>query len=164
MRRIWALALAALISLPAVTPVAAGDPPPAVQPGVSTEPALPAGPSPTATASPPPAPDAPSPDVTVEPTPAASTDPAPAVHPPASAAARTPRPKAPVKTVAPEVDSRGRPVAAGHYLVMLKGDADPKAVLDKHRSREGTVADRAFRHAFRGFAARLDVTQRAALL
>jgi subtilisin family serine protease len=47
---------------------------------------------------------------------------------------------------------------------MLKGNADPTNVASTHRKREGTIADRAFRHAFRGFAAKLDNAQRAALL
>ncbi|MFL5685990.1 MAG: S8 family serine peptidase [Chloroflexota bacterium] len=62
------------------------------------------------------------------------------------------------------VDTQGRPIATGHYLVMLKAGADPTTVASAHRKREGTVADRAFRHAFRGFAAKLDKAQRAALL
>jgi subtilisin family serine protease len=170
LRRIWALALAALLSLPAMTPVAAADPSPALDPVASPEPSVPVEPAATPTPSPEPATVAPSPELTAEPTPAPSNDastdpdPGPAVAPSASPAARTPRPKTPMKIAGPDVDSRGRPIAAGHYLVMLKGDADPTIVLDKHRSREGTVADRAFRHAFRGFAARLDSTQRAALL
>jgi subtilisin family serine protease len=47
---------------------------------------------------------------------------------------------------------------------MLAGDADPTKVLSTHRTREGMVADRSFKHAFRGFTARLDKAQRAALL
>jgi subtilisin family serine protease len=69
-----------------------------------------------------------------------------------------------VKSTPVAVDSQGRPIAAGHYLVMLKGNADPTTVASAHRKREGMVADRAFRYAFRGFAAKLDKAQRAALL
>ena len=48
--------------------------------------------------------------------------------------------------------------------MVLRGNADPVTVARAHRKREGTIADRAFRHAFRGFAAKLDKAQRAALL
>jgi subtilisin len=164
LRRICALALAALISLSVVSVVAAADPSPAVGPVGSAEPSPPAESTPISTPSPEPAATiAASPDPAVETTPESS---GPPDAPPAagSPAPRTPRPKPLAKRVSPEVDSRGRPSAAGHYLVMLKGDADLTTVMRAHRSREGTIADRGFRHAFRGFAARLDKAQRAALL
>jgi hypothetical protein len=58
----------------------------------------------------------------------------------------------------------GRPNAAGRYIVMLASGTDTSKVLTAHGQREGTKADRAFRHAFRGFTAKLDKAQRAALL
>jgi hypothetical protein len=72
--------------------------------------------------------------------------------------------KAAPKTAPVAVDTQGRPIATGHYLVMLKGNADPTTVASAHRKRDGMIADRAFRHAFRGFAAKLNKAQRAALL
>ena len=68
--------------------------------------------------------------------------------------------KAPSKVVPPSVDSAGRPIAAGRYIVVLAGDADPTKVLSTHRSREGTMAERAFKHAFR--ASRPGWTRRSA--
>ena len=152
-----ALALAALISLSGVSVVAAADPSPAVDP-VATAPV--ASPEPPATPEPTPsaAPSA-EPDASVAPTPAASSavSPTPPAGAPADRQAETARQSTPVA-----VDSQGRPIAAGHYLVMLKGNADPTTVASAHRKSEGTIADRAFRHAFRGFAAKLDNAQRAA--
>ena len=154
MRRISALALAALVSLPIVSPVAAWSPPSSPDPSV-------AAPQPDATAAPTPEPTAdPTPIATSEPT--AEPTPAPAADP--TPAPRTPRPSPKARPAAPTVDSAGRPIAAGRYIVMLAGGADPAKVLSKHRTREGTVAERSFKHAFRGFTARLDKAQRAALL
>lgn len=155
MRRICALALAALVSLPVVSPAAAWS-----RPSSSPDPSSPPT-DPAAT-------QAPAPEPTAEPTPGASPEPtaeptaAPAVEP--TPAPRTPRPSPKAKPAAPSVDSAGRPIAAGRYIVMLASDADPTKVLSKHRAREGTVAERSFKHAFRGFTARLDKAQRAALL
>jgi subtilisin family serine protease len=167
LRRFCALALAALVSLPIVSPVAAADPTPSADPVASPEPSLPI--EPAATPAPDQAPPAPTPETTAEPSSDPSTGPAPeATSEPASPAqpkaSATSRPKAPSKVVPPSVDSAGRPIAAGRYIVVLAGDADTTKVLSTHRSREGTMAERAFKHAFRGFTARLDKTQRAALL
>jgi len=134
------------MSLSGVSTVAAADPSPAADPVASPEPSpsVDAGPTPTASAEP---------DASPVATPAPSTpSPRPAPSKPAW--------KAPSVTV----DTQGRPIAKGHYLVVLKGNADPTTVASTHRKREGTVADKAFRHAFRGFAAKLDKAQRAALL
>ena len=171
MRRVCALALAALVSLPIVSPVAAADDPtpfveptpsvestPSVEPVASPEQSL--APEPVTT--PVPQPVA-TPSVTATEEPAVDPAPAAASEPPGSAP-RTPRPKATTKPAPPSVDSQGRPIAAGRYIVMLAANADTTKVLDRHRSREGTVADRAFKNAFRGFTARLDKAQRAALL
>jgi subtilisin family serine protease len=158
LRRILALALAALTSLSGVSVVAAADPSPAVEHVASPAPSAPIDPSPTTGPSP-------APDPTVAPTP----DPSPAVEPaspPAAlpAAPRASRAKAAPKTTPVAVDTQGRPIATGHYLVMLKGNADPTTVASAHRKRDGMIADGAFRHAFRGFAAKLNKAQRAALL
>ncbi|HSL77173.1 MAG TPA: S8 family serine peptidase, partial [Candidatus Limnocylindrales bacterium] len=154
MRRIAALALAALVSLPVVSPVAAWSPPASADPS-------PASPEPATTPEPTLEPSA-------EPTPVSVTQPT-ADPTPAPAAAPTPGPRSPrpspkAKAAAPSVDSAGRPIATGRYIVMLAGDTDPAKVLSKHRTREGTVAERSFKHAFRGFSAHLDKAQRAALL
>ena len=162
MRRIVALALAALVSLPVVSPVAAWSPPSPTEPPT-------AAPSPQPVATPAAEPThSPTPEPSTEPEPTA--DPTPIADPtPAAASERTPAPRAPrpsskSKPVAPSVDSAGRPIASGRYIVMLATDADTTKVLNRHRTREGTVAERSFKHAFRGFTARLDKAQRAALL
>ena len=154
MRRVLALALAALVSLPIVSPVAAADPTPSVEVPPSPEPSTPVEPPAPPTPDVPPEPDA---TPTSEPSPTSQPDPDPTPAP------RTPRPKAPSAPPPPEVDSAGRPIATGRFIVMLRGDADTTKLLSTHRTREGTVADRAFKHAFRGFTARLDTAQRAAL-
>ena len=59
------------------------------------------------------------------------------------------------------VDAAGRPIATGRYIVVLADRADTNKVLTRHRQREGTRAERAFRHAFRGFTAKLDAGQRS---
>ncbi len=169
MRRIAALALAAVVALPMVSPVAAADPlapaepSPPTEPTPSAEPIAPPEPTPTADPEPTPASEPTpgpisDPSPTAEPTPAA--DPGPVVVPSESAA-----PKATGKS-APEalVDAEGRPIATGRYIVVLAGSADTSKVLTRHRQREGTKAERAFKHAFRGFTARLDTAQRRALL
>jgi subtilisin len=46
---------------------------------------------------------------------------------------------------------------------MLAADAHPGAVVDRHRARLGTRADRTFQRAFRGFSAKLSAAQRRAL-
>ena len=163
MRRIVALALAALVSLPVVSPVAAWSPPSPTEPPTaapSPEPVV-ATPAPEPTQTPTPEPSA-EPEPTAEPTPTA--DPTPAAAPERTPAPRAPRPSPKSKPVAPSVDSAGRPIASGRYIVMLATDADTTKVLSRHRTREGTVAERSFKHAFRGFTARLDKAQRAALL
>ena len=154
MRRICAFALAALVSLPIVSPVAAWSPPSSPDPSS-------ASPEPAATPAPTPEPTAePAPVATTEPT----TDPTPAPAADPTPAPRTPRPSPKSRPAAPTVDSAGRPIAAGRYIVMLAGDVDPTKVVSKHRALDGTVAERSFKHAFRGFTARLDKAQRAALL
>jgi subtilisin family serine protease len=181
MRRIAALALAGLVSLPMVSPVAAADPPPA-DPAPTGSPAATPSPEPTSPAVEPTGPP------TIEPTAAPTIKPtaepvaAPTAEPVAEPVPAQPDPTTPTaagqptpgpaqlrstpksKPAAPSVDSAGRPIASGRYIVMLSGDADPTKVLDTHRAREGTVADRAFKHALRGFTAHLDKAQRAALL
>jgi subtilisin family serine protease len=155
--------LAALVSLPIVSPVAAADPTPGVEPVASPEPSLP--PEPVATLSPDPGSTTPVPEATLdpstEPTPEATGEPATPAQTKDPAATR---PKTPAKAAPPSVDSMGRPIATGRYIVVLAGDADPTKVLSTHRRHEGTVADRSFKHAFRGFTARLDKVQRAALI
>ena len=48
--------------------------------------------------------------------------------------------------------------------MVLDSTADPTRVVTRHRQREGLKADRSFKNAFRGFTAKLDKAQRAALL
>jgi subtilisin len=143
MRRTAALALALLLSTPAVAPVAA------------------AGPRSTA-----PAEQSPNPTPIVAPTPAPMSEPSPSAAPsvePASSASTTAAPAA-GRSAAPVVTKDGRPDARGRYIVMLRRGADTAAVLIRHRQREGTRADRRYKAAFRGFSARLDAKQRRALL
>lgn len=173
MRRIAALALAAVVALSLVAPVAAADPTlPAVEPSAPAEPiATPeATPEPTAepTAEPPASPDpTASADATpiVDPTPTADPSPDPVTVPPATtepADAATPTRRS--KSVPDTLDARGRPIATGRYIVVLAETADTTKVVARHRQGEGTKAERSFKHAFRGFTAKLDAVQRQALL
>ena len=155
MRRFAAFALAAVVSLPIVSPVAAADPSPPV-----AEPTPEVGPSPTRRRDAVAGADAPGdtrtgrdPDADASPE---ATLPAPVADPSPTASISKPAP--------PSVDSAGRPIATGRYIVMLADGTDPATVLTKHRQREGTRADRSFKNAFRGFTAKLDKAQRAALL
>ncbi len=171
MRRIAALALAATVALSLVSPVAAADPPPpAAEPSAPVEPiTTPEATPPEPTVEPTPAPEPPptgDPAPTVEPDPAtappATTEPAatePATTEPAVA---TPTPRS--KRLPDAVDARGRPIATGRYIVVLTETADTTKVVTRHRQGEGTKADRSFKHAFRGFTAKLDAVQRQALL
>jgi subtilisin len=163
MRRIAALALAAVVSLQVVAPVAAADPsPPAPEPTPAQPSALP---EPTAepTTAPEPTPEpTPAPDPVPDPTPTAEPAPvteAPSPTKPSTEATATPGSKGP-----DAVDAKGRPIAAGRYIVVLGDSADTTKVATRHRQGEGTKAERTFKHAFRGFTARLDAAQRQALL
>jgi subtilisin family serine protease len=138
MRRTTALALALLLSIPALVPVSAADrgtPPPQIEPSqtpVATPAATPTT-SPVTMASP----EVPTSDV--------------------------PAPAAPATRVqGKSVD--GGLSAAGRYIVVLRSDADTAAVITRHRQREGVRPDRTYRSAVRGFAGTLDATQRRALL
>jgi subtilisin family serine protease len=155
MRRIAALALAALVSLPVVSPVAAADPSPTVESPAPTEPS--GSPEPTPAAEPTPTPAA-EPTPSAEPTPV--TDPTPAVD---ATEPATPTAKA-KRTPDVALDAKGRPIATGRYIVVLVETADTSRVLTRHRQREGIAAERSFKHAFRGFTASLDAAQRRALL
>lgn len=167
MRRIAALALAALVSLPIVSPVAAADPLATAEPSAPTEPS--AAPEPTAPAEPTPSVE---PTPAAEPTPGPGGDPTPPAEPtsapdpeplvaPSDSTAQPAKTK-PSKEAA--VDAQGRPIAAGRYIVVLAETANTTNVLTRHRQRQGTKAERSFKHAFRGFTATLDATQRRALL
>ena len=138
-RRIAPLFLAVLIALPVVVPASAAEPilPPPVDPGAE----------PTPTSDPTPA---------TEPTPAAVPDPAPAEEPPVVEPAAPPASEAPAT---PEI-----PDTTGRYIVMFRNGTDTTAAIDKVRKRQGVTADRSFTRAFRGFAAKLDTTQRRELL
>ena len=127
MRRIAALALAAVVSLPIVSPVAAADPLATAEPSApaeptpSTEPIAPPEPTPAAEPTPRPEPT-PGPQRPVtDRRPDTGPDPAPVVAPSESAA-----PKATGKS-APEalVDAKGRPIATGRYIVVLADQPTP---------------------------------------
>ncbi len=169
MRRIVAVALAVMVALSLVSPVAAADPPPVAEPSAPTEPittpeATPPEPSAEPTVEPTAAPDpAPTAAPVAEPAPTAEPEPAsepPATSEPSELATPTPR----SKDLPDALDARGRPNPAGRYIVVLAEGADPTKVATRHRQGEGTKAERSFKHAFRGFTARLDAVQRQALL
>jgi subtilisin family serine protease len=148
-----------------VAPVSAADPsgqPDPVAP--SAEPSAPPEPSLEPTTEP-------TPDSTPEPTPEATPPPdpttaMPTAPPPPSAKTAKPAPAqpAPAADEEPELDAQGRPIATGRYIVMLDTTADTTKVMTRHRQREGMKAERSFKHAFRGFTAKLDKLQRQALL
>ncbi len=128
---------AAAESMPSTEPSATADPPP------TTEPTETSGPSATAELSP-------------------SADPA---HEPPPAPEATPNatPAAAPAADEPATDAKGRPIAAGRYIVILSSTADTAAVITWHRQREGINADRRFERAVRAFSAKLDAKQRRAL-
>jgi subtilisin family serine protease len=144
MRRTAALALALLLSIPAVAPAAAAGPRSTVPPAEPT----------------------PAPTPIVAPTPAPTAEPSPSAAPsgePAASSSTTPTPAA-GRPATPAASKDGRPDAKGRYIVMLRRGADTAAVLTRHRQHEGTRADRRYKAAFRGFSAHLDARQRRALL
>jgi subtilisin len=165
MRRIAALALAAVVALSLVSPVAAADPmPDAPEPSAPGEPvATPEPIQPETTVEPTVAPDpAQSTAPTSDPAPDPATDP-PAPTEPSDVATAAPKSK-PVPDAVDAVDAKGRPIAKGRYIVVLAEGADTTRVATRHRQGEGTKAERSFKHAFRGFTAKLDAVQRQALL
>ena len=168
MRRIAALALAAVVSLPIVSPVAAADP------LATAEPSAPAEPTPSSEPIAPPDADT-----------GGRADASPRAH--------TRPDQRPVTDRRPDTGPRSRagrrPVrigsAEGHGQERTRGPRRREGPADRdrsihrrprgisghrprsstrHRHREGTRADRSFKHAFRGFTARLDTAQRRALL
>ncbi len=146
--------LAVLVALPVVAPASAVEPsaPPAAEPTPTPEPLS----TPQPTASPEPTP---SPDPAANPDPAATPDPAPSADP---AATPDPAPSAepsPSPTTAPVI-----PDAAGHYIVMLRNGTDTAAAVTRARTRNGVKADRSYTRTIRGFAAKLDGSQRSKLL
>jgi subtilisin len=153
MRRFAALALALMLVLPAVGPVAAyGHRPiaPIADPSPSETPSL--DPAPTPAADPIPTPTT---DSTPSMSPSSPVD-QPASEPVASPTADQSR----VTTAKHDA----RPSAASRYIVLLASGANTSAVITRHRQREGTRPDRRYKAAFRGFAAHLDAKQRAGLL
>jgi hypothetical protein len=142
-RRIAPLFLAVLIALPIVVPASAAEPPapppsePAAEPTPTGEPTPPAAPTPTAAPS-----DASAIDPTLTPADGPGVDGAQVV---------TPTPG-------------GAPSTDGRFIVMLRSGADPAAVVEKVRVRNGVKADRTFGRTLRGFAAKLSERQRRDLL
>ena len=84
--------------------------------------------------------------------------------PPSPTRAPRPRPTPAAKPAAgePATDTKGRPIAAGRYIVILDATADTAAVITRHGKRDGIKADRSFERV-RAFAAKLDAGQRRAL-
>ncbi|MDH5243333.1 MAG: S8 family serine peptidase [Chloroflexota bacterium] len=178
-RTLTCLSLALLVALPAVASTSAAQPPDAGRPTAVAPPPT-AEPTPTST---PPSTDPPttdpgptaeptaSPDVepTVEPTPPAGPTDQPSLPDPSEApvpaAPETPGTPSSLLGAAdfPGTDADGRPDPAGRYIVVLAAGVDAASVADRHRRGEGTRAIRSFDRAFRGFTARLDGHQRAAL-
>jgi subtilisin family serine protease len=158
MRRPAAFVLAALLTLPVVAPASAAEPSgppepvaPSAEPSDSLEPTA----EPTAE---------PTPDPTLEPTPEPDPTVESATPTPPVRTAKPPAQPAPAADDEPELDAQGRPIATGRYIVMLDTTADTTKVMTRHRQREGMQAERSFKHAFRGFTAKLDKQQRRALL
>ena len=135
-------------------------PPPSAEPSADPS-ASPASSEPAPT-------DAPTAEPTAEPSTDAGTDPTtePSTEAPAPSAEPTddPSPTPTATDDAPATDADGRPIAAGRYIVLLRDDADVQAVVGRQRARNGVEAIRSFDRAVRGFSAKLDRGQRAALL
>ena len=83
---------------------------------------------------------------------------------PATAQAADPVRTAPTtpRTLPSPVAADGTPSAAGRWIVMLRGDASVTAAETRARGM-GVVVDRAFSHVVRGYSAKLDGRQFAAL-
>ncbi len=148
-RTLASLSLALLVALPAVAPAAAVEPAPTdarrgVVPSATPEPT----PEITPETSPEPMPEGTPDAVTPAPTDAPTDE-------PGATTASTPE---------PAVDAVGRPDPAGRYIVVLESGTDTKALVTRHRQREGTRAIRTYDRAIRGFSAALDADQRRALL
>jgi subtilisin len=191
-RRISLLVLAALLALPVVSPASAASPVAPATDVAASEPSVSAEPDPTDAAEPtgepeasaPAEPEA-SPPADPTPTPSSSATPEPVLTDPAPSPSPTIEPDpsaAPVATEQPSpspepvptapggtaddvvpVDADGRPDTTGRYLVILRSESTTKAVVERQRVRTGLRAERTFSRAFKGFAARLDRTQRLAL-
>ncbi len=67
-------------------------------------------------------------------------------------------------TPSPSSDASGRPDTTDKYIVLLRSGTDTAAVVEKVRKRAGVHADRSYSQVIRGFAAKLDASQRKAIL
>ena len=74
---------------------------------------------------------------------------------PVSAAAPTPSPSS---------DAGGRPDTTDKYIVLLRSGTDTAAIVEKVRKRARVHTDRSYSQVIRGFAAKLDASQRKAIL
>jgi subtilisin len=171
-RPLASLPVSLLLTLAMVVPTIAADPQASAE--ASIEPSATPSAEPTPTAEPDPTP---SPDPTAEPTPdadpttepIATFEPTPTADPAVPAPTATAEPARKAKPAAapaagePATDSKGRPIAAGRYIVILSPTADTDAVITNHRQRDGIKADRRFERAVRAFSAKLDAKQRRAL-
>ena len=160
MRRLSTVTLAVLLAFPLVGPVAAADP--------SAPPAeVPSSPDPTPAVDPSPAPSAPSADPTPTPVPDPTSAAEPAPAPDASSPVANPEASPAAPTIPPTpspADGDGTLDPTGRFIVVLEAGADTAGIVTRHRQREGVRAERQFSRAVRGFSARLDAAQRAALL
>ena len=174
-RRISLAVLAALLVLPAAVPARAGQPEP---PGVDataapTELPVPeVSPEPKGSPESSPEPSIEPPEALPSPEPAASDAPGPADEPEPTGAPRAPvaslEPPAPDLPAPPKAapaadDATGRPDPTGRYIVILASDANTGKVVERVGRQKGITAERSFDRAIRGFTARLDTGQRAAL-
>jgi subtilisin len=167
MRRIVATAAAAALLLssvggataaePAATPATVVAPPtPSVDPLPSAELVPSAEPVAAEPAASGPAADDPSPsdDPPVEPE---ATTPAPVIVTPAG-----PRP-----TASENAGTHSKPGAAtdptGRWIVVLRAGTDPAVASSRQGKRLGFISDRTFKHALRGYSAKLDAEQVEAL-
>ena len=177
MRRIGSLALAALITLTAISPASA------VEPGVPPSPA--AEPTADPTAEPTPAPTAeptadrtagptlnpepstdPSPEATPDPTPDPTPAPSAVADPSAGPGGPSDAPTAEPSASAAESAAPPAPPAPsveGEYIVVLRSTTDASAEVDRQRRSNGIRATRTFERAVRGYAAKLDREQLEAL-
>ena len=98
--------------------------------------------------------------------PAPSIEPAPSVEP---APTVEPRPSAPPTETAPSVPGKTAPVdvanadPTGRWIVILKNGTNAAAAVKDRGRKLGFKADRMFSHTIRGFSAKLDRRQVAAL-
>ena len=169
MRRIIATLAASSLLLSTVggaiaaEPTASGSPAPIIEPEASVAP----GPSEVIAAEGAPATPSTSPDASAAPSGSVAPTADPDVATPAPVVAATPAPTGSSAAKPAAAVNDGKPQAAsdptGRWIVVLKSGTDPDVASERQGKRLGFASDRTFKHALRGYSAKLDRAQVQAL-